>query len=376
MRTPYRFASRFRLLAWGCVLWLGAAACGGPSHHPGVVVTERLKPPFSVEERRALAGRPLEPFTCPAPPPAARDVTVGGFYADRDSSVVDPEALRRYQDATRPISNYETHITTITDTFVRRRPVDSAPARCALDWMDAWASQGALLGRVSQQGGYVRTWALSAIAASYVKILDADGLDARRRERVEAWVRRLAVEVTAYHDRRTGTDTRNNHAYWAGQAAVLSGIAINDRRLFAWGVERYRLGVSQIASDGTLPLELARKSKARHYHNFALMPLVLIAETAARNGVDLYGASGGALHRLAGAVTAGLADPALFERLAGARQEWVGDLDGGLLAWAEPYYARFHDPRLVPWLTQFRPIRQRWVGGDVTLAYGVPLPGR
>jgi len=173
-------------------------------------------------------------------------------------------------------------------------------------------------------------------------------------------------------DRRTGTDARNNHAYWAGQAAVLSGVAVNARGLFTWGLERYRLGVSQIGPDGTMPLEVARKSKSRHYHNFALMPLVLIAEVAAQNGVDLYGETGGAIHRLAGRVVDSLADPSFFERLTGERQDWVGNLTGEYLPWTEPYYARFGDPRLVPWLTRFRPIRQRWFGGDATLAYGVP----
>jgi len=227
-------------------------------------VTDRLRPPFSVAERRALVGRPLGTFACPAQIPAVRDVTVGGYYADRDASVINPEAMARYQDATKPITDYETQITTISDAFVRSRPADPAPARCALDWLDAWASQGAFLGRVSQQGWYVRKWALSSIAASYVKIQDAEGLDPVKRQRVEGWIRQLAAETVAYHSKPTGDDVRNNHAYWAGQAAVLSAVAVNDRGLLAWGVERYRLGVSQVGADGTLPLELARKSKARH----------------------------------------------------------------------------------------------------------------
>jgi len=356
-----------------CFFGLALAACGTQSQRPvGVIVTERLRPPFSAEERRAVFGRPLGAFACSVPIPAVRAVTVGGFYADRDASVVEPEALARYQEATKPITDYETQITTISDTFLRSRPANLAPARCALDWLEAWAGQGALLGRMSQQGGYVRTWALSSIVASYIKIQAAEGLDAARRQRVEEWIRQLATAMIAYYGGRSGSDARNNHAYWAGQAAVLSGVALNDRGLLAWGVERYRVGISQVGADGTLPLEVARKSKARHYHNFALMPLVLIAEVAARNGMDLYAEAGGAIHRLAGRVTDSLADPAFFERLTSVRQDWEGDLAGGSLAWAEPYYARFHDGRLVPWLARYRPLRHRWFGGDATLAYGVP----
>ena len=356
---------------------VGAAACGGPSKHPGgVIVTDRLRPPFGIEERRAVFGRALGAFACPAPIAAVRDLTVGGYYTDRDSSVVNPDARARYPGATKPVMVYETHITNISDTFVRSRPADLTPARCALDWLEAWANQGALLGRMSQQGGYVRTWALSAIAASYVKIQEGAGLDAVKRQRVEAWIRRLAAEVVAYHDRPTGTDVRNNHAYWAGQAAALSGVAVNDRARVAWGIERYRLGSSQIGADGTLPLELARRSRAGHYHNFALMPLVLIAEIAAQNGTDLYAEHGGAIHRLVALVTDSVTDPGYFERLTGERQDGADDMTGGSLAWAEPYYTRFRDARLVPWLTRLRPLRHRWFGGDATLAYGVALAGR
>jgi poly(beta-D-mannuronate) lyase len=106
------------------------------------------------------------------------------------------------------------------------------------------------------------------------------------------------------------------------------------------------------------------------------MPLVLIAEVAAQNGMALYGECGGAIHRLARVVVDSLTDPGFFERTTGERQDWVGNLTGDSLAWAEPYYTRFGDARLVPWLTRFRPIRHRWFGGDATLAYGVPLAAR
>jgi poly(beta-D-mannuronate) lyase len=40
--------------------------------------------------------------------------------------------------------------------------------------------------------------------------------------------------------------------------------------------------------DGSLPLEMARHENALHYQSFALTPLVMIAELAARQGTDLY----------------------------------------------------------------------------------------
>jgi len=364
------------LAAVACVFGLGLAACGGPQPSAGVIVTVRLRDPFDVAERRALFGSSVERFECPPPLPAVRDVTAEGYYADKDASIVNSQAMVRYRQATKPITDYETQITTISDTFVRSDPINAAAARCTLDWLEAWAAQGALLGRMSQQGMYVRTWALSSIAASYIKIRGGEGLEPVRGRRVEEWIRQLAGEVTSYYSTRTGPDVLNGQAYWAGQASVLAGVAANDKGLFGWGVERYRLGVSQIQADGTLPLELARKSKARYYHNFALMPLVQIAEAAAQNGIDLYSERDGAIRRLAGRVIDTLDDPSFFERMTGVRQDWPGELSGGSLVWAEPYYARVRDQRLVPWLLRFRHLRNPWFGGDATLLYGVPtLPG-
>jgi len=363
-----------RLVALACLgpLLVALAACARtPPPSPGVIRTERLRPPFNIEARRALFGQEIGQFTCPKPTPAVKDVLVDGFYADKDSSIVSPEAMARYQETLKPISVYETQITALSDTFVRGLPASPAAARCVLDWLEAWAGENALLGRVTHQGGYERKWALCAIASSYVKIRDEAGLDASKRWRVEAWIGRLAAEVRGYYTLRTSMDTHNNHVYWAGLGVTLSGVGLNDKGLFGWGVEKYRGALTQIQEDGTLPLELLRKSKARHYHNFSLMPLVLIAEAAAQNGIALYPEGNGALYRLAGRVIEGLDDPGYFERGVGVKQDWVGTLDGGSLVWAEPYFARFADRRLVKWLARFRPLRNRWFGGDATLGYGV-----
>jgi len=364
------------LVGVACLLWLGLAACGGPQPTAGVIVTPRLRDPFDVAERRSLFGRSVERFECPPALPPVRDVTVDGYFADKDASIVNSQAMTRYRQATKPITDYEAQIAAISDVFVRSSPVSAAAGHCALDWLEAWAAQGALLGRASQQGTYVRTWGLSAIAASYIKIRDTEGLEAAKSRKVEEWIRQLAGEVTSYYSTHTGPDVLNSQAYWAGQASILAGVAVNDKGLFGWGIERYRLGVSQIQEDGTLPLELARKSKARYYHNFALIPLVQIAEVAARNGIDLYSERNGAVHRLAGRVIDTLDDPGFFERLTGVRQDWLGELSGSSLVWAEPYFTRFNDQRLVPWLLRFRHLRNPWFGGDATLLYGVStLPG-
>jgi poly(beta-D-mannuronate) lyase len=157
-------------------------------------------------------------------------------------------------------------------------------------------------------------------------------------------------------------------------ALAAVGIATDDRRLFDWGIARARIGIAQIDALGCLPLERARGRLALHYHVFALGPLVMLAEMALVNGIDLYVENGGALHRLAGLVMDGLADPAeLARRLEIGPQEIAGRR-ALALGWAEPYHARFPDPRLGAWLAAARPVIDVRLGGDMTAAFGPPAP--
>ncbi len=95
----------------------------------------------------------------------------------------------------------------------------------------------------------------------------------------------------------------------------------------------------------------------------------MLAELAQANGVHLYPAGDGALERLAGRCLAGLADPSAFGAAAGAPQVLPDKSD---LAWIEPYYARSRDARALPWLSR-RPLSFGFLGGDLTLAFGVPV---
>ena len=64
-----------------------------------------------------------------------------------------------------------------------------------------------------------------------------------------------------------------------GQALKLAAIgeAANNRSDFDWAMATYDNGVDQIQPDGTLPLEMARGSRALHYHLYALAPAVGVA---------------------------------------------------------------------------------------------------
>jgi poly(beta-D-mannuronate) lyase len=188
----------------------------------------------------------------------------------------------------------------------------------------------------------------------------------------------MADEVMADSDEPGRAGGRNNHAYWAGLAVAATGIAANQRDLLEWGISRARLAIADIQKDGTLPLEMDRGALALHYHVFSLAPLVMLAEIAAANGVDLYAEGDGALRRLADRVIRGMADPATFEKLSGVPQSFplATHPRSAYFAWGEAYYARFRDPRLLRWLAAERPLIDARLGGDQTLAFGEPrLPG-
>ncbi len=308
-----------------------------------------------------------------------RDIDANTFYSDSNHSIVDAERYRRNQEITRPLTELTRKLGDFGDAWMGSLPADPAPARCALDWLDTWAVADAMLGSLTSQGAYERKWTLAGTALAYLRLREAPGLDPARKARVEAWFVRLARAMIPYYERPPGSgisDKINNHLYWAALAAASAGIAANDRALFDWGVQRYRFAVRQIAADGTLPLELARKSKAHSYHVFSAMPLVMLAELGAANGLDLHAEADGALARLVHRTVGGFSDPSHFAQTAGAAQE-IERMDGWRTSWMEIWYARTGDTAMLSWLAPHRPARNRWLGGDATLAFGVKdLPPR
>lgn len=217
----------------------------------------------------------------------------------------------------------------------------------------------------------MRKWSLGTISLVYLKIRDESTLDPVKKAVVRDWLATWARIIR--DDYSTGlhrSSRNNNHVYWAGWSVGLAAVVTDDREQFGWMVERYRAALRQISPDGTLPLELDRASKALHYHVFSVQPLIMIAALAERNGIDLYDAEEGALHRLVTRTVDGLGDPGYFERLTGHPQKWVGKLSGSKLTWMEPYFARFPNEAMEPWLKKFRPLKNRRTGGDATLLYG------
>lgn len=317
----------------------------------------------------AATPAPAAP-ACPPPPPPVRDLDLPRFYADKAGTRVDPDLDKAHKSAVEPLTAFLRRVVDDTDKALRRR--DAEAARCPLAWIEAWARGEAWLGRMeTKQAEYQRKWDLAGVALAYVKLKPF--ATPAQRSLIEPWLVRFADQARRFFD--DPARTRNNHWYWLGLGLAATGLAAESPRHWSEARAIFKDAAGHVGPDGTLPLELARQSRALHYHAFAVTPLVVMAELAAARGEDWYRESGAALHRLVALVAKGLADPAAFDRLAATPQERPPGTGAG---WLALYRARFPD-RLPGPLPEV-PEKHRWLGGNVLFlagALGRPeLPSR
>ena len=164
---------------------------------------------------------------------------------------------------------------------------NEAEAKCALAQLDQWAQARALLDydpKEYSQSWFQVEWTLSSLGIANSVLVNDTRLDQAQQKRVNDWLRDVAHKMM-----QTDKPNGNNHHYWRALAAIGVGVSTGDNGLFAQGVQAYKEGIAEIDQRGALPQEMARHENAIHYQGFALEPLVVIAEFAQRQGVDLYG---------------------------------------------------------------------------------------
>jgi poly(beta-D-mannuronate) lyase len=272
--------------------------------------------------------------TCAPVQKPAVDITSNRFYSDPANSIVDPKRLAQRQAAMQPLEDFRADMT----RYASRVLAGQKPwATCLESGLTQWAEAGAMLGRLNEvQAHFERVWMLSGLAMAY--LVAREDISAMRRPLIESWLDRVATETAK--DLPARRRSGNNHLYWLGFALGASASATGNERLWAVARDIFRESVRHIEADGTLPKEMARAGMASHYHAFSVIPLVMLAELAARRGEDWHPTANGALHRLAKlVVTTGLEPQALAKR-AGAQQKPVPRNNFGWLAF---YARRFPD---------------------------------
>jgi poly(beta-D-mannuronate) lyase len=287
-----------------------------------------------------------------------RDISPPRFYGDKAGARVDDDLAAEHKEAVRPLTEFLREVVKETDKALRRRE-PATLAQCPLNWIATWAAGDAWLGTIgTRQGEYQRKWDLAGVALAYLKL--KRWATPEQRVVIEPWLVRFADAARAFFD--DPGRKRNNHWYWLGVALAATSLGADSPRHWEAARAIMRDGLSDIAPDGTLPHELEREGRALHYHAFALTPLVVLAEIGGARGENWYELEKGALHRLAALTMRGIADPAVFDRLAGHAQERPPSTGAG---WLALYAARY--PERVPKGLPDVPDKHRWLGGDVRL---------
>lgn len=298
--------------------------------------------------------------TCPAAPPAIRDLTLTRFYKDAKGSQVDPGLAGKHETETAPLTAFLRHVASQADKAVKR-PTPSGrleAAQCGLAWLQAWAEAGALTGRMATpQAQSERKWDFTGAALAFLK-LKPYASDAQRRV-IPHWLIQLAE--ASWQDLAMPGKKHNNHWYWLGLGIGAAAMADDNPKYWELARSIMQDAARDIGPDGALPMEMARGQRALHYHVFALQPLIVLARLGAAKGEDFYALGGGALDRLAALTAKGLADPAVFDKLAGVPQERPVKPGAGWLQ----LYTLARGPRLGE-VAGVKP-SHRWLGGDVTL---------
>ncbi len=158
--------------------------------------------------------------------------------------------------------------------------------------------------------------------------------------------------------------------YWAAWAVMITGVTLNEPDFYDWAKNKYFSAMDQMESDGSLPLETARQGKAFNYHVFAAHPLIMMAETGERNGDKLYAYKEGALHKLVNLIVSELDNnQQILTKKTGKVQNLDGTITSSMLAWMVPYHTRFQTPALEKWIKKSTPMKQRRIGGNMSLLF-------
>ena len=247
-------------------------------------------------------------LACAEAPPASIDIDANGYYSDANHSVIDPVLRARNIANTKPIEDFLGQ--------VAKDAGAQGDAACALTWLQSWAGQKALLGKLSsEQAYYVRKWTLGGMALSYARV--QAGATPAQRQAIEGWFKTLADATMAHSDAKKGG--RNNHYYWEGLAVTAVGGVTQEKRYLDWGRKVFDHAMGQMAADGSLPAEMERGVKALHYQVYATVPLVMIASV-----LDLHDPR---LDQLVKFTVASSADPSGIAKATGFEQERVGVRD-------------------------------------------------
>lgn len=341
----------------------------------GCAAQAALQPP---DGWRAAAGHEaLHRFDCAAPPaPFSGTLDFPSKYSGSGKSrdEVNDEADAEYKQLTQPITQMEKGFSGLVEKYMQTG--NAEVAQCAVSWLTTWANARGLEGAASNHTGRsMRKWALASLASGYARLEFSSshplGAYSEQDAAIRAWLGRIADKVVSEWPQNDPINKINNHYYWAAWAVMAAAVDLDRRDLFDWSTGMYKLFAGQVDNDGDLPNEMARRTRALGYHNYALGPVAMLAAFGKANGVDLAAMGNHALKRVAENTLAGLKAPQLFESRVGAHQD-LENIPGDRtkMAWLEAYcYADSCSEEASRELSSLRPVGTYRLGGNLTAAF-------
>lgn len=355
-----------RCAAIACALLAGSIAMPA--------LAARLQPPPGYDAPVAHDGKSHD---CPAmPAPFTGELNFPSKYSGSGKSrdTLNEDANRRYKAMIAPITTMEKGATKLVDQYM-----DSGSPQtldCVLNWYGSWASADALLGPAANHTGRsMRKWALASLSGAWLRLQFSSSqplaAHAQQAAVIEAWLGRIATQVTTEWDESDPLSKINNHYYWAAWAVMATSVVTDRRELFDWATKMYGIFAQQVDVDGYLPNEMARKTRAAGYQVYAVTPVAMLAAFGKANHVDLAGEGDEALRRAVERAVGAYDDPRAYEAKTGKRQVLEGaDEQRSKLAWLEAYcWTVSCSGAPAEKLAALRPLKNTRLGGDQTAIF-------
>ncbi|NRA83139.1 MAG: alginate lyase family protein [Gammaproteobacteria bacterium] len=200
--------------------------------------------------------------------------------------IIDPQKKAIYDNEIAILRNYSKTLVKLADLYSKTPRENPEIAQCAQRHITHWSETGAMTGDHLSHVGYQKAGEiLGVVAQTFNKIKHAEGIELPTSGTATyEWMRQLSDSVLYFYDNLAGPNTRNNnHRYWDSFYLGSAAVVMNDHDLFNWAQQGLTIGLEQIQADGTLPLEMARGSKAYRYHLYAVAPLVGLSQLMLRN---------------------------------------------------------------------------------------------
>jgi poly(beta-D-mannuronate) lyase len=250
------------------------------------------------------------------------------------------------------------------------RDGDGKSAARAVAYLRHWAEGGHMLTepkgspQEKNQSRYEMKWSLQGIATAYALVIKPYVSDEDRAV-IEPWLKAAAKKVAAYNIERPGDGKLNNHYYWGGASVMAVAVATGDEELMGKAEKTYKAGIDEIQDDGTLPREMKRKQQSLHYHNYALTPLVFMAELSKIAGKNWYAYRPDRLNLLQNFTLRALDDSSFAEKAFGVKQD-----DRLMTACSDDHGWMYFYPdrkRVEKYLPKSGRCSSRVLGGDIAM---------